>query len=220
MDSKNYFKVLVVIGVTLLASSVWAGNIAPSKFISGSPQYEADKDIPGAMIYRKPGVDVSKYTKVLIDPIEIWIAEDTKYKGLDPDEAKSITDTLRKALIDELEPDYPVVNEPGPGVLGIRIAITNVDMKKKKRGLLGYTPIGLVATAAADLAGLRMKLDSATIESEALDGETNEQLGALIDPFSSEEKDEEVSWENVEKHFTFYAKRLRAILLEGDMARK
>jgi hypothetical protein len=89
-------------------------------------------------------------------------------------------------------------------------------MKKKKRGLLGYTPVGLVVTAAGNLAGMRMELASATIEAEVLDGGTNEQLGALIDPFSSDTKDEEVSWENIEKQLTFYAKRLRARLMEGE----
>jgi hypothetical protein len=214
MGLKSCFKICAVIAVSFLACSAWAESMATSKFISGNPQYEADKDIPGAIIYRKPGVDISMYTKVLIDPIEIWISEDTDYKGLDPDEAKSITDTLRQALKDELEPDYPVVNEPGPGVLGIRIAITNVGMKKKKRGLLGYTPVGLVLTTAGDLAGLRMELASAVIEAEALDGESHEQLAALIDPFRQDEE-EDVSWENVRKHLSFYAKRLRTRLLEG-----
>ena len=215
MNFKNYFKVLVVVVVTLLAGSTWAENVSRSKFISGSPHFEADKDMPGAMIYQKPGVDVSKYTKVLIDPIEFFVAEDSKYKGLDPDEAKSLADNLRQALTQELEPDYPVVNEAGPGVLGIRLAITNVDMKKKKRGLLGYTPIGLVVTAAGNLAGMRMELTSARIEAEVLDGVTDEQLGALVDPFSSEAKDK-ISWENVGKRLGFYAKRLLARLEKGE----
>jgi hypothetical protein len=211
LNFKNYFKVLVVVVVTLLASSSWAENVSRSNFIGGSPQFEADKDMPGAMIYQKPGLDVSKYTKVLIDPIEFFVAEDSDYKGLDPDEAKSLADALRQAITQELEPDYPVVNEAGPGVLGIRLAITNVDMKKKKRGLLGYTPIGLVMTTAGNLAGMRMELTSARIEAEVLDGATNEQLAALVDPFNSEAKDK-VSWENVGKRLGFYAKRLLAKL--------
>ena len=124
-------KNLIVIGVTfliLLVSIAWAAGPGSSGFISGNPAFEAVKDIPGAKIYRKPGFATPSYTKVLIDPIEIWVAQDSKYKGLDADESKAIADTLRQILTQELEPEYPVVNEPGDGVLGMRIAITNVKM--------------------------------------------------------------------------------------------
>ncbi len=207
--------VFVAVIVALMAGFVWAGNAFSSDFIGGNPQFEKDKDRPGAMIYRKPGVDTSAYKKVLIDPIEIFVADDSEYKGLDPDESKTIADTLRQSLIRALEPDYPVVDSPGEGVLGIRLAITNVHMKSKKRGLLGYTPVGFVVTSAANLAGLRMELNQATIEAELLDGGTNEQVAALIDPLGSDKKDEKLSWEEVGKQLEFYAKRLRARLDEG-----
>ncbi len=209
-------KNLIVIGVTfliLLVSIAWAAGPGSSGFISGNLAFEADKDIPGAMIYKKPGFDTPSYSKILIDPIEIWVAKDSKYKGLDADESKTIADTLRQILTRELEPEYPVVNEPGAGVLGIRIAITNVYMKKKKRGLLGYTPVGLVVTAAKDLAGMRMELKRATIEAEFIDGESNERLAALIHPLGAGKKDK-LSWEKVGQNFEVYAKRIRTRLDE------
>lgn len=215
MKLKKSIKIIIVLFVGLLTGLAWADTLPQSKFISGHPQFEPDKDQPGAMMYQKPGLDTSIYTKVLIDPIEIWVAEDSEYKGLDPDELKTLTDTFRQILTKELEPDYPVVNEPGVGVLGIRMAITNVQLKDKKRGLLGYTPVGLVLTTAANMAGMRMELSSATIETEILDGGTNEQVAALIDPFLGDTKDskaEKVSWENVGKRLEVYAKRLRARL--------
>ena len=95
------------------------------------PSFEPDKDREGALIYRKPGVSLKDYDKVMIDPIEIWYAPDCKYKGIKPDELKILADAFRRAIVEELEPDYPVVGKPGPGVLGIRMAITNVYVTKK-----------------------------------------------------------------------------------------
>ena len=213
MSDKKHLIVICVAFLALFASAVWAASQGSSGFISGNLVYEAVKDIPGAMIYRKPGFDTSSYTKVLIDPIEIWVAQDSKYKGLDADESKAIADTLRQILTRELEPEYPVVNESGDGVLGIRFAITNVYMKKKKRGLLGYTPIGIVATAAKDLAGMRMELKRATIEAEFIDGGSNERLAALLHPLGAGKKDK-LSWEKAGKNFEVYAKRIRARLDE------
>ena len=208
MKLKKTVRMLVV--VSLVTGIAWAGEIMSSGFISGNPQFEPDKDFPGTMIYQKPGVNLAAYSKVLIDPIEIWIAPDSKIKGLDADESKEIADTLRQELVKELEPDYPVVNEPGAGVLGVRLAITNVHLKTKKRGLLGYTPIGFVVTTAANMAGMRTELTQASIEAEILDGESNEQLGALIDPFANGKEDEKLTWDDVRKRFEAYAKRFRA----------
>lgn len=211
-------KNLIVVGVafmTLFASAVWAAEGGSSVFISGNPVYAKDTNSPGAMIYRKPGLNTSAYTKVLIDPIEIWVDEDSEYKGLSADESKAIADTLRQILTKELESKYPVVNEPGEGVLGIRLAITHAFMKNKKRGLLGYTPVGLVLTTAGNLAGLRMELSQATIEAEILDGSSNEQLVALIEPLGDEQAKTKLTWEEVGKRLEIYAKRLRARLDEG-----
>lgn len=211
MSNKKNLIVIGIVFLALFASAAWAASQGSSGFISGNPAFEEVKDMPGAMIYRKPGFDTLSYSKVLIDPIEIWVAEDSKYKGLDADESKAIADTLRQILTQELEPDYPVVNEPGAGVLGIRIAITNVHMKKKKRGLLGYTPIGLVVTTAGNLAGMRMELKQATIEAEFIDGGSNEQVAALLHPLEADKK-EKLSWETVGQNFEEYAKRIRARL--------
>jgi hypothetical protein len=105
------------------------------------------------------------------------------------------------------------VSKPGACVLGLRLAITNVHAKKKKRGLLGYTPVGIVATAAKrSIKGQSIDLVNATIEAEMLDTESNERLGALVDsgPHSPEDKKEKKkSWEEVEAVLKFYAKRFR-----------
>jgi hypothetical protein len=205
---------MTVTVIIFLTSIAWAGAAGQySGFLEDYPQFEPDKEKKGAMIYRKPGVDAKAYTKILIDPIEIWVAPDSKYKGIEPDEMKALADAFRQALVDALEPEYPVVSKPGPGVLGIRLAITNVHLTKKKRGLLGYTPIGLVVTTGMAMAGKNIHLHNATIEAELLDAQTNERLSALIDTQPDVEakakEKEKISWEGIESTLKYYATRLR-----------
>jgi hypothetical protein len=184
-----------------------------SGFIENYPAFKADKDQKGAKIYRKPGIKLKTYSKIMIDPIEIWYANDSKYKGISPDDMKALADTFRAAIVGALEPDYPVVSKPGAGVLGIRMAITNVYAKKKKRGLLGYTPVGIVAIAAKKIAkGQSLSLVNATIEVEMLDSESNERLGVLIDsgPHSYKHQNKKLtSWEEIDSVLKFYASRFR-----------
>jgi len=203
---------------SVFLSSAQAEHHAHSGFIDNYPELQLDKEGGDAMIYRKPGTELGSYQKVMIDPIEIWYAEDSKYKGISPDDLKVITDALYKKLLAQLEPDYPVVSRSGEGVLRIRLAITNVHAEKKKRGLFGYTPVGLLVGGVESLAGVakNIKLDDATIEAELLDAQSSEQMSVLIDKLSVEtagkEKDTDTSWEDIEASLDFYAKRLRSRL--------
>lgn len=195
---------------SLLTSTVYAAN---SGFLDDYSGLKADPDRSGAMIYRKSGVSLGTYNKIVISPIEIWYHPNTKYKGVSPDEMKILADTFANILTSELEPDYPVVNSTGKGVLIVRLAITNIKMKKKKRGLLGYMPIGAAITAMKDIAGKRIRLSDATIEAELLDGESGERLGTLVDSLSETvSKKDKPSWESLEQALTFYAKRFRSRL--------
>jgi Protein of unknown function (DUF3313) len=40
----------------------------------------------------KPGVDFAKYNKLMLDSVVFFFAEDSEYKGMDPQELKEIAD--------------------------------------------------------------------------------------------------------------------------------
>jgi Protein of unknown function (DUF3313) len=210
----------MVFGLGVAVSSItWAASeVKPSGFIENLPALEPDADRPGALVYRKPGVNLGAYDKIAIDPVLIWIHPESEYKGIDPDELKVLADGLRASLIAALEPDYPVVYEPGLRVLGLRIAITNVRLKKKERGLLGYGPVGVVVTTVQEVAGKRISLADAAIEVELLDAKTHERLGVLIDKKPGAEKGAEskqLTWEAIRETLDFYSKRFRSRLDEA-----
>ncbi|MGB5306861.1 MAG: DUF3313 family protein, partial [Gammaproteobacteria bacterium] len=118
----------------LLLASMQQVSAAGSDFIENMPSLSADPDRPGAMIWIKEGFDGTQYTKLMIEPVTIFIADDSEYKGLNADELKVMADGFRESLTKALEPDVPVVSQPGAGVLYVRAAISNVHMAKKKRG--------------------------------------------------------------------------------------
>jgi len=196
-------------------SPAWAKD-APSTtdFIEGDVALQKDADKAGAYRYESPGLDLSNYDRVIIEPVEIWIHPKSKYKGASPDDLKLISDSFVNSLISELEPAYPVVSKAGPRTMVVRLAITDVKLKKKKRGLLGYTPIGMIVTAAKDMAGSRVSLQSAGIEAELLDAQSGERLAVLVDKGLKAPKDkkEKLSWDDIDQRLRFYAKRFRARL--------
>ena len=159
--------------------------------------YSKLKPIDGssAMLYSAPNAytDFKNYKAVMIDQPEFVIANDSKYKGVKPDDAKAVADALRAQLSDTVTKGGRlfVVDKPGPGVLYVRMAATNIHLKKKKRGLLGYTPAGFVVGGAVS-AGQEMQkkivLQDMNLEIEVQDSQTQKVLAAMVDKIHPGEK--------------------------------
>lgn len=190
---------------------------AASDFIEDMPELSKDPDRQGAMIWEKPGLDRAQYTRVMIEPVTLYISPDSKEKGLKADELKALSDEFEQAIVNTLEPEIPVVSQPGPGVAYIRAAIVDIKLEKKKRGLLGYTPVGFVVTAAADAAGMRISLKDAVLETEVLDSVSGERIGVLVDeapelkdPEGGDDAKEKLSWDAISAAFSYYAERFKS----------
>ena len=204
--------VLTILSALVLALTIPLAIAMDSGFLDDYSilKPELDPDRPGAMRYMKAGVSLAKYNKIAIAPVQILYSPDSKYKGISPDDMKLLADSFRELLVRELEPDYPVVGSAGADVLEIHLAISNIKMKKKKRRLLNYTPIGFGLYTLKDIAGANIILDDATIEAQLYDSVSGEQLGILVDSQKATTKKGKASWKKLEETLIFYAKRFRA----------
>lgn len=182
-----------------------------SGFLGDYSALQPDADRPGALIYRKDGVNLGQYNKIALAPVEIWYSPANEYDGISPDDLKMIADSFRATLVAQLEPDYPVVDSGGPDVLGVRMAIADVKIRKKGRTILNFTPAGFALYTLKDIAGANVILDDAVIEVELVDSTTGERLGALVDQQKAT-AGKKASWGNLETALVFYAQRFRARL--------
>ncbi len=222
----------LIIALTMaFTSQAWAATQPKgSGFIDKLPSLKSIPGLEGTWGWDSSGFQQKNYNKIYLDPIEIFIAPDSKYKGLNPDHLKTLTDTMRAALIEALDPDYPVVSKPGPGVLRLRLAITNVYLGKPKHKFGQYTPIGLIASGVKKAKGTSKKnysLQNASVESEMFDSQSGERLAVRIDtkPIKvseqtkknawgdddeeGEQKAAKMSWETVVESMRFYSEHFR-----------
>ena len=141
---------------------------------------------PGDMAYMAPGAlkRAAAYNAVMVDQPEILFSPDSPIKGMKPDDAKALSEALRDTISGNLAAGgYSVAQKPGPGVIYLRVALTDVIVEKKKRGVLAYTPTGAVLKAGSDL--VKETLDKVdfielTFQSELVDSMSNDVLGALV----------------------------------------
>ncbi len=127
-----------------------------------------------------------QYKKLLIDRIKVWYKDDSDYKGIDPDDLKALTDYFHQAIVKAVGDDYKVVNEPGPDVLRVRIAVTDLVPNKPEASVVTLVvPFAWVADAGTGVAkgetGSTSFTGEATIEMEAMDSVSSQQVGAYID---------------------------------------
>ncbi len=174
-------------------------------------------------VYMVPGAadKMPNYSAVMIDQPEIFIAPNSKYKGMKPDYMKALADAFRTSMAQSLSATYLIVDQAGPNVLFLRFAISNVQLKKKKKGLFSYTPVGFVASSAKSALtnDITKKIDlkGLTIEMEVLDSSSHEQMAALVEVRSGK-KDEPASWAELEALIAVYSQRIRCRLNNAGVA--
>jgi Protein of unknown function (DUF3313) len=214
----------------LIFSLLMAGSSTLRAGESGFlPDYEGLTFAPGeygGKTVPVPGVTekMAAMQKIMIDQPEIFVAADSAYKGMKPDDARAIAEALRQALIVNMKEKERLVEEPGPDVLYLRIAISDIHLKKKKRRLLSYTPVGIVAHAAKSVAtsDLMKKIDlvGATVEMEALNSTTGEHYGSLVLKHAppGEDSPDEATWENLLSNFDAISKQIVCRLANSRLA--
>jgi hypothetical protein len=133
-----------------------------------------------------PNVDqrAAKFTSVMLDQPEVFISPDSPYRGAKPEDIAAIAGLVRETAAQSLtDRGYKIVDKPGPGTLFIRVAVTDLQMAKKKRGLLAYTPVGFVVNEAKkamqDFMSKYELLDM-SVQAEIQDSANAEVLGAVV----------------------------------------
>lgn len=121
-----------------------------------------------------------------VDAPEVLVSPDSDYKGGKPEDLAQVAKMMQDSLTQKLaSAGYRIASQPGPGVLVFRMGLTDLKMKKKKRGVLAYTPIGAVVKAGTDAVKEMMDkvdLTGFALQAELLDGVSNEVVVALVIP--------------------------------------
>jgi hypothetical protein len=139
------------------------------------------------MVWVDPQLDLARYDRFLIDPIQVRLADDAAYKTVDPAQLKALTDDLRQAIGKALTPGYQVVAAPGPGVLRLRMAITDLVPTKPEYSVAAlvvpYATVADVASgpAAGRPAGSTAYLGRTGIAAMFIDARTDQVVAEYAD---------------------------------------
>ena len=191
------------------------GKAEPSGFLKDySKLHKAADDTEATLVYFIPDKSKFKsYTKIWLEPVEIWRGEESDVKDLDKEDSEHMSQFLWSRLDEELRKDYKMTREAGPDVMRIRVAITEAG-----KGIpfidnltAAYPAAYVLSYGKKSIGGTESFVGKASIEGEITDSQTGELLAAGVDrrgggkyawkPLSR--------WEDAEQASTYWAKKMR-----------
>ena len=166
----------------------------------------------------KPGVDFSKYDKIMMDEVQFFLAPDADYKGISPSIAKELGEDFHKSFIKEM--GDMLTASPGPDVARMRLAVTDIEQSKPAVGTITtVVPVGLaVSLVKKGATGEYTGIGSASMEVEFLDSMTNERIAAAVDK-SPGGKLDVGKYSPAKAAFEYWAKRLHAFMQQTKVAK-
>jgi len=205
------------------ATGYW-GKAEPSGFLKDySKLHAATNETDSTLAYFMPDkAKFKSYTKVWLEPVQVWRGEKSDAKDLDKEDAHYLSQFLWSRLDEEFRKDYVMVQEPGPGVMRLRVGITEAGKNiPVLDNLTAALPISMVLSDAnKSLGGTESFVGKATIEVEMTDSQTGELLAAAVDrrgggkyAWKSLHR-----WGDVEAAYTYWAKKFawRACMMRVD----
>jgi len=209
----------IVVVCIFLSLGVAQAKLKPKEYSGFLVDYSQLKPGPKggvAMVYRKQGIDFKKYNKIMLDHVVFYLKDDAENKGIDPVEMAELSEKFHKSAIDGLGAAYPLVDKPGPDVMRIRVAITDLELPSHTANAINtILPAGTaISTVKKGSTGKGPAVGEISMEFEFLDSETNQRIAAGVDRRAGGKTESMNKLGTAEDAFKFWAQRLRMRLDE------
>lgn len=125
---RNFKIVIAMLAVAGLIGCAASGmkDVEQSGFLKDYSQLKPGSDDQAALVYIKPDADFGSYNKVMFERIAVVLAPSSESREIDPAILKDLADYYQNALVEAMKGGYEIVDQPGPDVLWVRVAITDV----------------------------------------------------------------------------------------------
>jgi len=200
------------------------GKAEPSGFLKDYSKLKPAKDdTEASLVYFIPDKAKFKtYTKVWLEPVQVWRGEKSDAKDLDMEDANHVSQYLWSRVDEELRKDYTMTQAAGPGVIRVRIGITEAGKGVPVLdNLTAAYPAALVLSKGKKaIGGTESFVGKASVELEVTDSQTGELIAAGVDRRGGGKYAWKAlnRWEDFEAASDYWAKkfRWRACTLRGD----
>jgi hypothetical protein len=227
----NLIKFFAGICVLMLLCSCAATSksrtVTKSGFLGDYGQLKVGKEDQAQLVYVDSTADFKTYTKILMDPIKVYTSDkDSNLKKLSKEELQTLVNYLDATIRENLKKDYSFVDAPGPGVMRLRVAITDAeDSNVPLDTISSILPIGMALNMIqVGITGKSSFVGEAGVEAEMLDSQSNKRLMAAVDRRVGSKYtgqfDKFNEWHAVTDSYDYWAQRMQTSLSELRQGKK
>jgi hypothetical protein len=221
MKRQLILRAMMIVAIFILAGCAASGmkTVKKSGFLQDYSQLKPGGDDQAALVYIKPGINLKPYNKLMFERVRVVLSDKADYQAVDPVLLKELTDYYQNAIFNAVKGGYEIVDQPGPDVLRVRVAITQLQPSSPVSNTLStIVPVGIVVAGATKAAtDENLGTGEAGTEFEMLDSVTGERLAAAVDRRQGGKGAFRGKWDDTKDAFDFWAKRFRTRL---DQMRK
>ena len=206
----------LIVMLALLGACKSTPENTQTGFLGDYSQLQPAPDREGVMLYVDRSFDFRPYTKLMFDPVQVQVTPGPDQAQLPPDVLQRISGQFMQSLQANLAPAYQIVSQPGPDVLRVRTAITNVEAVKPGAGAVDYLPIKALYNVGREAAGAGPRVAEMKGEVEVL-GPGGQRVMAATATRRGDDKlpqGETITWESLQPITDYWAKNFRARLDE------
>lgn len=178
---------LVACGGGGLTQSQKSGFLTSSEY---NRLQEVDIDQPGVKLYRyiNPDFDRSQVKGLMIDPVILYqtALKGKGQKGLSEETIYQTRMIIDKELKERASKRFNVVDQPGPGIGRLSVALTGAIIEGDSFKPWNVVPVSAVLFAAQKAAGIDSKTPSFVVEAKMRDSVTGKVWGQGVYVMSGE----------------------------------
>jgi hypothetical protein len=197
------------------SSAADSGVPNASGFLQDYARLQPVPEKAGRYAWMAPDAELRQYTKLMLPPMEIWIDRDATYRGLSADVVQRLASIYQTSFARVLAPEFPVVDQPGPGVAACRFALTGVTPERPAFRPIDIVPIRAAFNIVRAASGTSAQVARVSAEIECEDSVSHKLLMEAVITGVGEKKFTEgqpITWSDVEPVMASWAQDFKARL--------
>lgn len=167
----------------MLAATVAAcasGPNEPAGLAAQGPAMTTSERVPGAVAWRSPDLDATKYTRFYIPQVKLYEGADADYGQASAQDKQAAATYMQQEFKRVLGERYAIANQPGPNTARLELTLAGLtDNIPVASSVASVAPVGLVRNLAT---GSQSPIfsGSVTYKGEVYDSQTGKLVAAFV----------------------------------------
>lgn len=157
-----------------------SGPDSPSGLTTQGPAMQPAERVPGAVAWRSPDLDPTRYTRFIIAPAKIYEGTDADYGNATQADKEAMAAFMQQEFQRVLGERFTVTNAPGPNAARLELTLAGLtDNVPVASSVATIAPVGVVRNLVSGSQSAVFS-GSVTFKGELFDTQTGKMVAAFV----------------------------------------